>query len=213
MWLSSSSSFSFASFYSHRHTEVEVSTAADVNTTETYVCPDLPGILCIATTPVKSQPGAYQMSCAGDSGGPQMLQGTNTQAGLSSFGPVGCGNITWEAETNVAYYYSSFIWPTMVNYGLPNPLKSKKQCKTWRAVRKANTVYSFDGSRATFYNISKFRNSKLCGAACIKDKSCYSLQFSTRSKKCWFSSLRVLALPLVTKGRRNGITSGYLECM
>jgi len=217
LWFSSSfSSFSLSN--SHRYTEFKVSTAVDVSPSQGYKCPDLPGILCISTTPVKGQPGAYQMTCTGDSGGPQMLKGTNTQAGLTSFGPSGCGTSTWEAETNVGYYYSSFVWPTMVNFGLPNPIKSKSQCKSWKSVAQANTVYSFDGSEATFYKNPTLkkrnsRNSKACGDACMKDADCYSFSFSARTKKCSLSSLRVLALPLVKKEKRTGVTSGYLECI
>jgi hypothetical protein len=142
-----------------------------------------------------------------------MLKGTNTQAGLTSFGPDGCGNSTWEAETSIAYYYTSFIWPTMVNYGLPNPIKSKNQCKNWKAITEANTAYSFDGSKATFYKYLTSKDSKTCGAACMKDARCYSFDFLTKTKNCSLSSLRVLALPLIKKEKRTGVSSGYLECV
>jgi hypothetical protein len=196
-----------------RYTEFTVSSAADVAPSGRDKCPNFPGILCIATTPVKGTPGAYQSTCVGDSGGPQMLKGTNRQVGLTSFGPDGCGNSTWEAETNVSYYYNSFIWPTMVNYGLPNPITSKKQCKSWKAVPEANVSYSFDGSTTMFFKSLKATDSKGCGAACMKDANCYNFMFQTKTKRCSLSGIRILALPLVKKEKSSGVSSGYLQCV
>jgi len=65
------------------------------------ICPQMPcTIICEVGIPKGSD--GYTSACAGDSGGPQMLAGTNTQVGIVSFGPRGCGFGTWGASTSVA---------------------------------------------------------------------------------------------------------------
>ena len=55
-------------------------------------------------------------TCAGDSGGPELLS-NGLQVSVTSYGPdVDCGSGAWGVYTSIPDYYSSFIKPTMDKY-------------------------------------------------------------------------------------------------
>ena len=81
-------------------------------------CPDLPeGALCEIGMHPKRVGVGQTGTCAGDSGGPQVIlarTGQAVQVSITSFGPAtACGLGSWGAYTSVAYYQTSFIMPIM----------------------------------------------------------------------------------------------------
>lgn len=200
-----------------RYTEYKVSAAAALPPSGGESCPDFPGILCMQATPINAYNNGtfgYQNTCTGDSGGPEMIKNTNIQAGVTSFGPDGCGNTTWDGVTNLSYYYQSFIWPAMVNLGIPSPISTKSQCTSWTAVIESRKTYSLaDGSAPTYYKkVNGVKNSQLCGKSCIFDALCYSFKYDLRRKQCWLSSTRNVMLLKNNSTAAGGVTNGYLSC-
>lgn len=191
-------------------------------------CPDYPGILCLANTPIQTintttnEPvTAYQGTCTGDSGSPVYLKDTNTQVAITSFGPPSCGFAPYAGYVNVSFYYNSFILPTLITYGFPDP-PPKASCPTPLKVNiRDNTVYRFNVDNPSSVvalsrrNISSVYSPEICGQVCSMDPKCYTFNYNKVRKSCYLNIPEIRGkLPgmFVEVTEDTGFASGFLEC-
>jgi len=139
-----------------------------------FPCPDCPQTPCTAICEVgelKDSVG-YTGACRGDGGSPIMRAGTNTQVGISSFGPdQGCGTGFWDASTSVALMRSWIYKITKAPSGCTSLNKKRGEIVrvTYKAracspsARKAAAEAAALSSGGTSYCVISSKCSKIAG--------------------------------------------------
>lgn len=155
----------------------------------------------------------YQTVCHGDSGGPQILENTNIQVSVTSFGSDLCGDNNWEGCTNLSFFYNSFIKPVMINYGIPTPFSSKKTsgCTRWKHMPLQNTVFR-DGDGKGLKFSSRFFATKadICAHECLLDSRCLVYNYWKATRVCY---LYKEAKQDVDQRYNEKYAGGYLQCV